>query len=473
MHPGYTKKVKDWLNNDALEKLRHNFEKAVQTPYYLQNIVESTSVILFILHDGEGGVRHTTNDLAKHLSDKHKVFILYCNISYWTLCEQVSDKIKKLKIFLFDSDWFVMNRIDRQRQKAFDNITNTICPSLVHIRHFIGIEPEIIFKLKKYHLPVVVSIHDFYVLCPTIQLIDSNGIHCGGKCSNKKRKCNLSKKWFGNVVDVVKNNRVYEHRDRFYSQLQKADALVTTSNSSQKVLLKNKFEFKQIHIIEHGRNLKRMRLARIPEIDEKIRIVSFGALGAGKGYKLLKNLVERNYYSSENKFEFHFLGTGLGTSKSICKLGAVTHGKYSRDDLPVRINKIKPALCLILSTWPETYCHTLTEAWSMGLPVVASDIGALGERIRKHGGGWLVDYRNPAQCWAKLLEIAGDCQELLKKRQEAEHIIIKSEEDMANDYIELYQNLIPKITFGSIIEQAQGTEGKIKNTPIPDIDEVK
>ncbi|MDD3984506.1 MAG: hypothetical protein PHY59_01120 [Methanobacterium sp.] len=51
------------------------------------------------------------------------------------------------------------------------------------------------------------------------------------------------------------------------------------------------------------------------------------------------------------------------------------------------VNKIKPSFIGIFSICPETYSHTLTEAWTCGIPVLATEIGALKERIIKNGGG--------------------------------------------------------------------------------------
>lgn len=40
---------------------------------------------------------------------------------------------------------------------------------------------------------------------------------------------------------------------------------------------------------------------------------------------------------------------------------------------------------------PESFCYALSDAWLAGLPVVAPDSGAIGERVRAHGGGSLYD----------------------------------------------------------------------------------
>ena len=59
----------------------------------------------------------------------------------------------------------------------------------------------------------------------------------------------------------------------------------------------------------------------------------------------------------------------------------------------------RPHLVGLLSIWPETFSHTLTEAWAAGIPVLASGLGALGERVRAHGGGWVLDNLDPTTVW--------------------------------------------------------------------------
>src|SRR3546814_6546999 len=55
-----------------------------------------------------------------------------------------------------------------------------------------------------------------------------------------------------------------------------------------------------------------------------------------------------------------------------------------------------------------TWCHTLTESWATGIPVLGSDRGAVGDRIREDGGGWLVDGdASPAEIHAVLVALRG------------------------------------------------------------------
>ena len=51
-------------------------------------------------------------------------------------------------------------------------------------------------------------------------------------------------------------------------------------------------------------------------------------------------------------------------------------------------------LALLLSIVPESYSLALSECLAAGVPVVAFDHGAIAERVRRHGGGLLVEPRD-------------------------------------------------------------------------------
>ncbi|UQB43271.1 hypothetical protein JX580_05185 [Thiomicrospira microaerophila] len=60
-------------------------------------------------------------------------------------------------------------------------------------------------------------------------------------------------------------------------------------------------------------------------------------------------------------------------------------GAYRREDLADLIADIKPNIGVVLSIWPETWCHTLTEYLAHGVSVVASPQGAVGVRLAESG----------------------------------------------------------------------------------------
>ena len=182
-----------------------------------------------------------------------------------------------------------------------------------------------------------------------------------------------------------------------------ADAFVTTSHAAKEVLVDH-FGFMddgRFRIIEHGRDARNFRPVSVPP-EDRPRVVAFGALGISKGTTLLEKLLEIDQREGP-AFEFHFLGP-RHRAFTPERSGGVIHSDYGREDLPARLAEIRPSFALVTSIWPETYCHTLTEAWMADLPVFASDIGTLRERITRHGGGWLLDHTDPAAFYAGMRE---------------------------------------------------------------------
>jgi O-antigen biosynthesis protein len=147
-----------------------------------------------------------------------------------------------------------------------------------------------------------------------------------------------------------------------------------------------------------------------------------------------------------NRLEFHFLGR---TRHFLSSVGRI-HGTYTRDDFDQWMQKIRPHCVGIFSIWPETYCHTLTESWASGVPVVAINKGAVGERIARHGGGWLIDQVDPEAVYQRLLSIADDADGYIAKishlnRWQLTYVRQNNIATMAAQYHQLYQQVLDKV----------------------------
>ena len=67
------------------------------------------------------------------------------------------------------------------------------------------------------------------------------------------------------------------------------------------------------------------------------------------------------------------------------------HGAFEPAQLPELVASYGSELAFFPKGQPESYCYALSDAWLAGLPAVAPDSGAIGERMRAHGGGTLYD----------------------------------------------------------------------------------
>ncbi|HBL32054.1 MAG TPA: hypothetical protein DD490_34965 [Acidobacteria bacterium] len=72
------------------------------------------------------------------------------------------------------------------------------------------------------------------------------------------------------------------------------------------------------------------------------------------------------------------------------RLGVRVRGYYRAGSLPERLRRDGVDVALLLSVWPEAHNLVLSECVAAGVPVVAFDLGALGERVPRLGAGRLV-----------------------------------------------------------------------------------
>lgn len=66
------------------------------------------------------------------------------------------------------------------------------------------------------------------------------------------------------------------------------------------------------------------------------------------------------------------------------------HGAWQDDEVIALAGAYGAEVALFPHQVPESFSYTLSDAWSAGLPVLAAPSGALAERVRAHGGGWLL-----------------------------------------------------------------------------------
>lgn len=112
-----------------------------------------------------------------------------------------------------------------------------------------------------------------------------------------------------------------------------------------------------------------------------LRVLVPGRLQGPKGETLLRELLPR----VPAGLDWCFLGGGaIGTA-----FAAATGGRalpdYEADQLDAALDGFDPDLALLPSTLPETFGFVLSEMLVRGIPVLAADLGAYGERLRAAG----------------------------------------------------------------------------------------
>ncbi|NCT68664.1 MAG: glycosyltransferase [Rhodanobacteraceae bacterium] len=207
-------------------------------------------------------------------------------------------------------------------------------------------------------------------------------------------------------------------RDATVAALREARAtLVAPSTSALANQLRLAPELRELaaHVIPHGlapwpADAPR---AAAPPARTRLRLVVPGRIRRGKGAELLHAALPQ----LREHAELFLLGAGADAHALFGEADVHVLLDYHRDALPRLLAQLQPDAALLLPTVAETFSYTLSELRSLGVPVIATRIGALAERIDDGVDGFLVDANAPALA-ARVAALAADRAALARARSQ-------------------------------------------------------
>jgi glycosyltransferase involved in cell wall biosynthesis len=162
--------------------------------------------------------------------------------------------------------------------------------------------------------------------------------------------------------------------------------------------------------VAHARRGGPLQAFDLPD-DGAPTVAVLGAIGPDKGARRIESLVARAR-SRGAWVRFVLIGymdVEHGPWQSDDARFTV-HGHYDPADLPELLERYRVALVLYPSAGPETFSYTLSEAWASGRPVLVPPIGALEERVRNSGAGWVMtdaEWRDEERMLDRVLAVLG------------------------------------------------------------------
>ena len=138
------------------------------------------------------------------------------------------------------------------------------------------------------------------------------------------------------------------------------------------------------------------------------RVVAvLGAIGAHKGAELLRELPAHLEGSGIGIVVIGYLDQQLYPGWNL-KPHVFVHGPYHPAHTATLLHAYGAELVLFPNRVPESFSYSLSEAWAAGVPVLAGPGGAIGERVARHGGGWLLpEAFSAAQVASELRRLLG------------------------------------------------------------------
>lgn len=269
-------------------------------------------------------------------------------------------------------------------QESFERAVTSVMErseaKVVHFEGTAGVPIGSVLQMTDRGISVLLTVHDFSLFCARPHLMEEpRNEFCGYSVDADRCHHCLQQTW-NSTRDQQAMRRTAARQ-----LLQRARAVIFPSD----FLFERHRELFSIpdlrgHVIAPGSR----RLAVPQGKGGRMRVAYVGSVKRHKGAHLLPKVIDA---LADLEIEWHVFGGGDESMLRVLRnLPRVTvHGYYRSESLPSLLRRHEIDLGLLLSIWPESYCMTLSECWSAGVPVVAFAHGAPAERIERHGGGWL------------------------------------------------------------------------------------
>ena len=166
-----------------------------------------------------------------------------------------------------------------------------------------------------------------------------------------------------------------------------------------------------------------------PPSRPRLRLVLLGRVRRGKAAELLREVVPH----LGSHAELFLLGAGAEGAEFFGHGDVHILLNYRHDELPALLARVAPDAALILPNFAETFSYTLSELGSFGIPVIATRLGALAERIRDGVDGFLVAPHADAIV-ATIARLNRERAPLLAARRALQQIPQRTLVDMCADY---------------------------------------
>jgi len=429
-YPEYTQLVREFVGAEQMAELRARVNAA-----YRSAIVPRPR-LLFVIQEGGGGTWTANLELMRALETEWDPYALTSDRRTLRLLHLQAGELAPLRTWRLPSRIRVTDFSRDDYREVLRSILREYEFELVHVRHLFKHTFDVPALAKTAGIPVVFSFHDFYFVCPTVNLLDDNDRYCAGECTPGDGECRVPPAGLDGLAHL-KHSFVYQWREEVQAMLAHVDAFVTTSPHARAVHLRAlpSLSGRKFELIEHGRSLRqRGDIVVPPRPGGQIRILVIANLDVHKGADYIRALRATEH---GRRLEFHMLGA---VPDAYADLG-VNHGTFDSGRLPELAARIEPAFASCLSIAAETHSHSLTEAWAMGVPVLATDLGAQAERIRAHGGGKLLPVEDPAQAARLICVLADDKEAYSRLREGASLRNCATVAGMTDAYAELYREV--------------------------------
>ncbi len=286
-------------------------------------------------------------------------------------------------------------------RRSWQTVLDIEHPDLVHIEHMMGMPATAVADLNGRDIPFVVTLHDYWYLCANAQLLtNTDQTICAGpdQVALNCARCTVARaglKGAGGTAPLLAP--IMKRRNHMSVSVLEAAGKVIAPTNFVRDLYENLISHNlPIEVLAHGIMLppsieQPRRERRREKGDGRLHVGYIGSIALQKGVHVLINAVNS---LPEKDIDLTIFGDTAVFPEYVLELEALIdrpgielRGAISRAALWQAIAEFD--VVVLPTLWYETSVLVIDEVQAMGVPVIGSDIGVIGEKIRDGVNGRL------------------------------------------------------------------------------------
>ncbi len=289
--------------------------------------------------------------------------------------------------------------------EEFDEVFQAMGITAVHVHHRFGCEELLRYLETSATVPYVVTLHDYGFVSPEPHLAGTDGAFVGERVDLAwPMLVAASQKYAITGAEPMPSCGVWA------AFLRGAESLLAPSIDCAErharlvpglnVVLAPHFETG--YAAEGGRSAPVREVVRCSPPAHVCNVLMIGEYMETKGARVADEVAHLAYRSGLQDVRFSILGARHYGERAPLP-NQTFYGSFDRRSMNELLGSLRPSVGWLPSQVPETYGYALSEMMSLRIPIVASRIGAFGERTKNYSGATLVDWNADPRVWLEEL----------------------------------------------------------------------
>jgi glycosyltransferase involved in cell wall biosynthesis len=314
---------------------------------------------------------------------------------------------------------------DPEMETIFKNYLDKTKPDIVHFGHLSHLSTKLISIVKELNIPVVYTIHDFWLFCVKGQMVNEIGEICTGPSAFNCNNCSPY---------VTNENMVQQSLEHMRQVVDAVDIFISPSHTLRNFFIEQNVPPEKIKYLKYGFNSNKITFQ--PKVFHKNSKITFGFMGRVIPTKGIDVVV--NAFKGLSEELLHIYGA-IGIKKRFLETeNIIFKGSYDNNNINNVLNEID--VLIVPSIWYENAPLVIQEAFLAGIPVITSDIGGMAELVENNVTGYTFKTGNSSALKEVISDIVSNptCLNTLQRSRDS---VVDIKDDVKN-IVNIYQELI-------------------------------